>query len=334
MRRLIVACGGFLALALIVLTVLTYVERTLSESISVPDPRLFVITKGESLRSIATRHESDGLIKNALVFTWYTRLEGASGQLKFGEYQFHGEVTQDAILEKLLAGAVAKYQVTFTEGSTFAMYQETLRTTEKLQDDLATLDVHKLLDDAGAPQDTSSLEGLFLPETYQYQSGDTASSILLRAYEHMQHELQSVWESRSENVRVTSPYELLIVASLVEKESGLAQDRPKIAAVIYRRLERRMRLQLDPSVIYALGSAFDGNLTRKDLSVDSPYNTYGVYGLPPTPICSPGRESLLAAAQPSNEPYLYFVARGDGSSEFSRTLARHNKAVQKYQRNR
>ena len=174
-------------------------------------------------------------------------------------------------------------------------------------------------------------EGWFFPDTYRYRRGEKSSVILRRSYERMKQELNLAWNNRHANLPYRSDYELLIMASIVEKESSRFEDRLRVAGVLIRRLQQGMRLQVDPTVIYGLGDDFGGNLTRKHLRMPSPYNTYLDYGLPPTPICSPSKDSLLAAAHPADGDELYFVARGDGSTHFSSTLQEHQRAVRKYQ---
>lgn len=334
MRRTVVVLIVTIGLIGLLSTSVLLIHHINSRPIPIAEPVTFEVRKGESTETVSKRLEAARLIRSARYFSLYTRVSGVSAMLKFGEYRFEGSVTPASIVGKLQSGDVTRYQLTLTEGATVATYFDQLRSNPQLIDDLDSLAVTSLLERLGAAELTSSAEGLFLPETYQYRAGDVASSVLLRAAELMHTQLTEAWSERTDKVSVTSMYDLLKVASIVEKESGIAEDRAKISSVIHRRLDRRMRLQLDPTVIYALGEHFNGNLTKANLAIDHPFNTYKVYGLPPTPICSPSREAILAAANPVDSDYLYFVARGDGSSEFSETLRQHNDAVRKYQRGR
>ncbi len=176
-------------------------------------------------------------------------------------------------------------------------------------------------------------EGMFFPDTYQFRRGDSDRSVLLRAHQAMLDQVESIWQGRALDLGLSTRHELVVLASIIEKETGAEADRAQISQVFHKRLQEGMRLQTDPTVIYALGEAFDGNLTRAHLKIDSPFNTYRVRGLPPTPIALPSAASLQAAAHPADGDFLYFVARGDGSSQFSRTLAEHNRAVRRYQLN-
>jgi UPF0755 protein len=219
------------------------------------------------------------------------------------------------------------------EGWTFPQFRAALESNSSLENDLKGLSDSEILQRIGAGE--ASPEGLFFPDTYLFDKHSGALAVLKRAHEVMQERLAAAWAGRSPGLPFASSYEALILASIVEKETGRAEDRVHIAAVFINRLRARMRLQTDPTVIYGLGKAFNGNLRRIHLDTDHPWNTYTRDGLPPTPIAMPGLESIEAVLHPAGtDDYLYFVARGDGSSEFSRTLAEHNRAVDRYQRNR
>jgi len=232
-------------------------------------------------------------------------------------------------LRELVAGRVVRYPFRIIEGSTVRDVLRQLGATPKLEFDLAGVGVDALMSRLGI--DAPFAEGQFFPDTYDYGKGTPASDLLRRANARMQTALQAEWATRAADLPYQSPDDALIVASLIEKETGRDADRANIARVFVSRLQRSMRLQTDPSVIYGLGEAFDGNLKRAHLIADNPYNTYKHRGLPPTPIALPGLASLHAALHPADHDYLYFVARGDGSSEFSATLKEHSAAVRRYQ---
>jgi UPF0755 protein len=216
------------------------------------------------------------------------------------------------------------------EGWTFRQVRAELARTTTLKAESAALSDAELMDRLGAPG--TAPEGRFFPDTYTYAKGSSDLAVLRRAHAAMRKRVEAAWSQRAPDSPLKSADELLTLASIVEKETGRAEDRPMVASVFVNRLRIRMPLQTDPTVIYGLGERFDGNLRRKDLQTDTPYNTYTRAGLPPTPIALPGRDSLMAVVQPAGSKALYFVARGDGSSQFSETLADHNRAVDKYQR--
>lgn len=264
---------------------------------------------------------------------WYWRLlerELTIGRrLKAGEYQLRADMTPVDALRLLESGRVLQYRFTILEGSRFADLRRSLRADPILQQTLDGLDDAEVLVRVGAAE--GQPEGLFLPETYQFPRGFTDLELLQRAYWAMQRELERQWAQRDADLPLRDPYEALILASVVEKESGQIDEQPQVAGVFINRLRIGMRLQSDPTVIYGLGDAFDGNLRRVDLRTDTPYNSYTRGGLPPTPIALPGPAAIRAVLQPATTDAFYFVARGDGRHHFSRTLAEHNRAVARYQ---
>jgi UPF0755 protein len=264
---------------------------------------------------------------------WYWRLlerELAIGRrLKAGEYQLRPDMTPIDALRLLESGRVLQYRFTILEGSRFADLRRNLRADPILQQTLDGLDEATILQRIGAVQ--TQAEGLFLPETYQFPRGFTDLELLQRAYWAMQRELDRQWAERDDDLPLRDPYEALILASVVEKESGHIDEQPQVAGVFINRMRIGMRLQSDPTVIYGLGDAFDGNLRRVDLRTDTPYNSYTRAGLPPTPIALPGAAAIRAVLNPASTEAFYFVARGDGRHQFSRTLAEHNRAVARYQ---
>jgi UPF0755 protein len=248
-----------------------------------------------------------------------------------GEYEVLAGDTPETLLAKLVAGKVVSYDVKIVEGWTAMQAVAVLVAHPALAHEIADQSEQTLLDALGLPG--GHAEGMFFPDTYHFVRGDSDADILRRAYARMETVLAGAWESRDAGLPYDTAYEALIGASLIEKETGQEADRPIISQVFALRLQRGMRLQTDPSVIYGLGQAFDGNLRRTDLRAAGPYNTYLNRGLPPTPIALPGARSIEAALHPAEGEFLYFVSRGDGSSQFSRSLDEHEEAVRRYQLN-
>ncbi len=295
-------------------------------------PAGFSVPSGASLRAAAQAVEAAGIDLPSWQLELLGRLLGRSARIKAGSYEVDAGLTALTLLDKLTRGDVLQGEVVLVEGKTFRQFRAALNENPDLVHDSQKLSDQEVLTRLGATE--SHPEGLFYPDTYVFNKGSSDLDVLRRAYKSMQPRLAAAWEKRDTSVPLKSPYELLTLASIVEKETGLASDRPQVAAVFANRLRRGMLLQTDPTVIYGLGQRFDGNLRRVDLQTDTPWNTYTRPGLPPTPIAMPGMASLLAAANPPASDRLYFVARGDGSSHFSATLDAHNNAVNKYQRNR
>lgn len=262
------------------------------------------------------------------------RLRGDATQIRAGLYELNAPITLAELLDRLTRGDVTLREITFIEGWTFRQVRNALARNPDLRPDSAALGDAELLSRVGASEPHP--EGLFAPDTYAFARGTSDLEVLRRAYRLQQQRLQQAWDERvrrsSDGLPLRSPYEALILASIVEKETGREEDRARVAGVFINRLRRGMLLQSDPTTIYGMGDAFDGNLRRRDLVTDTPYNTYTRPGLTPTPIAMPGRASILAALNPAQTPALYFVARGDGTSEFSNDLAAHNRAVARYQR--
>lgn len=289
---------------------------------------IFVVENGESLKSVAARLYNIDLIRWPSVWVLYARFQDPDS-IKAGEYQFNKIESPIGILDRLQSDKVITYSVTLIEGKTFTEYIQVLDQQEKLVSKLTALPLEQQLKVLGVDHQ----EGWFYPETYQFVAGDTDVKILRRAYDKMKLSLDAEWEARASGLPYASAYEALIMASIIEKETGAAVERPEIAGVFVRRLKKGMRLQTDPTVIYGV-EGYSGNLTRAHLKTHTPYNTYMIPGLPPTPIAMPGGASIHAALNPAPGKSLYFVAKGDGSHYFSETLEEHNKAVTKYQRKR
>jgi UPF0755 protein len=297
---------------------------------SAPLPIQFNVKPGSSLRSAAQQMEQAGVLRDSAGFVLMARLLGEAGNIKAGNYEIQAPVTPYRLLQKVTAGEVAQASVTFVEGWTFKQIRKALDEHPSITHRTSELSDTDILERLGMAE--ASPEGLFFPDTYHFGIGNSDLTILRHAYRLMQSHLNAQWEKRSPEVPLASPYQALILASIVEKETGRAEDRPLVAAVFVNRLRKGMLLQADPTVIYGLGDSFDGNLRKRDLVTDTPYNTYTRSGLPPTPIAMPGLASLAVTLNPPDSNALYFVARGDGTSYFSRTLGEHERAVTKYQK--
>lgn len=260
----------------------------------------------------------------------YARLTHKAHLIKAGEYRIEPQTTLPQLLEQLIAGQVIQYAFTIIEGMTAQQLITMVTTDPRLTKTLSDTALPTVMTALALPLNNG--EGEFAPETYNFTSGTTDLQILSRAHSLMTSVLEEAWKNKAENLPYKTPYEALVMASIIEKETGIAEERAQIAGVFVRRLEMGMRLQTDPTVIYGLGASFDGNLRRKDLTTDTPYNTYTRHGLPPTPIALPSKESIVAALHPQAGTSLFFVATGqDGRHVFSTTLADHNKAVRQYQ---
>jgi UPF0755 protein len=263
------------------------------------------------------------------LYAWF-RWSGQARRIRAGSYEIHSGITPRGLLDVLVQGREALIMVRVGEGWTVRQMRAALAAAPDLKPLAAAWDDARLMAELGSPG--TPAEGRFFPDTYAYARGVSDLTVLRRAYRAMQQRLAAAWDARAPDTPLKSADEALILASIVEKETGLAADRARIAGVFVNRLRLGMPLQTDPTVIYGLGETFDGNLRRRDLQTDTPYNTYMRNGLPPTPIALPGMASLLAAVQPQPGKDIYFVARGDGSSVFSQTLDEHNRAVDRYQR--
>ncbi len=294
-----------------------------------PGTEIYAVKPGMSLRAFARELSSRGVLPENHSFVWLAYLTGHQRDLKSGEYRFRNGMTARELLEQIVAGRVIEYPVTLVEGWTFRQFLDAIGEAPKLTRTLNGLTPRAIMEKMGHKGEHP--EGRFFPDTYYYSSGQTELVILANAYDRMQKLLQQEWEKRDNNLPFRDAYEALILASIVEKETGRADERRLIAGVFVNRLRHGMKLQTDPTVIYGMGESFDGNLRLKDLRRDTPYNTYTRTGLPPTPVAMPGKESLQAVLHPVINGALFFVSRGDGSHDFSATLEEHNKAVIKYQ---
>ena len=292
-------------------------------------PFVFTLKPGSSLKSAAHQIQQAGGLNNEWLFVLLGRGLRKAAQIKPGNYQLEHEVTPLQLLNMISKGQVEQSSLTIIEGSTFKELRASLDEDPTLRHDSAALSDAEILKRIGATE--TEAEGLFFPDTYNFVRGSSDIIVLKRAYQLMQHNLEENWKKRDAGLPFDTPYEALILASIVEKETGQPSDRPMIASVFINRLRKHMRLQTDPTVIYGMGSQFDGNLRKKDLSRDTPYNTYTRDGLTPTPISLPGLAAIRVVMHPAPGKALYFVARGDGTSQFSSTLVEHNNAVNQYQ---
>ena len=288
------------------------------------------IKPGSSLRTVAKQLVGAGALHDAWSFILLSRLMGYSSSLKAGDYELAESISPWQLLKRVTNGDVNQSEIRFIEGWTFSQLRKTLNENPALQHDTAGLTDFQVMQLIGASE--TMAEGLFSPDTYYFVRGNSDVAILKRAYHAMQNNLNTAWTGRATNLPLTDSYQALILASIVEKETGREGDRANVAGVFINRLRIGMRLQTDPTVIYGLGDKFDGNLRKKDLLTDQEYNTYTRSGLPPTPIALPGMASIRAALNPAKTSSLYFVAKGNGESHFSSNLTDHNRAVSKYQR--
>lgn len=287
------------------------------------------VQPGSSLAQLATDLESRGIISDQRWLRLHARLNKGLDRIKAGEYRLESGLTPPALLALLVSGRTLVHSITFPEGWTFRQWRQHIERHPAIVQRLKGLSDAQVMERIGHPD--IHPEGRFFPDTYLFPRGFTDVELLKRAWERMEKELAMAWEQRVEDLPLKTPEEALILASIIEKETGLAEERREIGGVFVRRLKKGMKLQTDPTVIYGMGKDYKGNIRRSDLRQDTPYNTYVHAGLPPTPICMPGRESLLAAVNPAEGKSLYFVAKGDGSHYFSSSLKEHNRAVRKYQ---
>jgi UPF0755 protein len=294
-----------------------------------PEAKIYVVTPGTSLKAFARQLRSEKVLPDANTLVWIAYLKGQSRELKAGEYRFRKGITALEILEQVMAGRVVEYPLAIVEGWTFKQVLEVMAAAPKLTHTLQGLTPKLIMASLGYP--TLHPEGRFYPDTYYYSAGMSDLIILQRAFQKMEKVLEEEWNGRRNDLPLKNRDEALTLASIVEKETGKAEERALIAGVFVNRLRIGMKLQTDPTVIYGIGDRFNGNLTVKDLRTPSAYNTYVIKGLPPTPIAMPGRYALHAALNPENTKALYFVSRGDGSHEFSETYEQHNNWVIKFQ---
>lgn len=320
------------ALAAAVLLVSAWrVHQFLDTPVSVPSGgTAFEVPPGTPFAAVSRQLAEQGIIDRPQIFRWYARLTGDASRVHAGEYWIEAGLAPSELLQKFVRGDVRLHSFTIVEGWTFRDLLAALERHEAVRSTLEYEDWRALLEWLGA--EAGHPEGLFLPETYRFPKGTEDRDILRQAHGMMAEALEEEWQRRDDNLPLGDPYEALILASIIERETAREDERARIAGVFVRRMEKSMRLQTDPTVIYGIGADFDGNLTRRDLRTHTPYNTYTRSGLPPTPIALPGRAAIRAALNPAPGPELYFVATGlgDGSHKFSTTKEQHDAAVAEY----
>ncbi len=316
-------------------------HKALNEQYFVDEQRV-TVTSGQHFGAVAIDLYDKKIIHVPTeLLKLYARFKGLASKVKAGEYLISGNLSAKQVLEHLVEGETVSYRVTLIEGKTFNDWLEVLWQEPKLKPTLKVLK-EKYEDDQGFNQAVIKMfgiseavpEGWFYPDTYEFEQGYSDVDLLKRAHNKMKQVLADAWKGRAEDLPLTNAYQALTLASIIEKETGVAYERPEIAGVFIRRLKKNMRLETDPTVIYGLGAKFDGNLTRKHLRQKTPYNTYRIKGLPPSPIAMPSGAAIEAAVHPAPGNALFFVAKGDGSHAFSANLKQHNKAVKKYQLSR
>lgn len=306
-------------------------SKSLDENIALPDGGLVLeIKKGESLNSVLSELKEQGVFEQLWTAKIYARINAYGSEIKAGEFHLSSPMTIPQLLKFISSNNQISYSIQFIEGSSYKDALSVLASNEKIIHTLQSLSDDELAKKIDLEISTH-LEGQFYPDTYFFHKGDSDLDILKRANQRLRAILEKEWQNRQKGIPLESAYQALILASIIEKETGVPEERPEIAGVFTRRLQKKMRLQTDPTVIYGLGDSYQGNITRKHLKQDTPYNTYRISGLPPTPIALVGRAAINAALNPKEGKSLYFVAKGDGSHYFSETIDEHNKAVRKYQ---
>lgn len=322
---------GILVVALVVTaaTVFLYGQRLLHQPVQIEDARILDVQLGDSLQGVLRRLEADGAIESATMTARVARFSGRDVAIKAGEYRLEPGMAVAAVIELLVAGRTVMHAMTIVEGWTFSQLRRAVAAHPVLVQSLGGRDDVAVMDALGRPGEHP--EGRFLPDTYLFPRGTTDAEFLRRAAERMDEYLASAWARRDGGLPYDTPYEALIMASIIEREARLAEEQGTIAGVFVRRLQAGMRLQTDPTVMYGVSPDFNDRLRRRHLQTDTPYNTYTRHGLPPTPIAMPGAAAIDAAMSPEPGTAMYFVARGDGSHQFSSTLEEHNRAVARYQ---
>lgn len=328
MRKLVVISG--LVILLFGLWLYDDMQTQLAAPLKLDRTEHFTIETGMSLHSVAEQVMARGWFDYPLYLQLEGKFRGVDGLVKAGGYEVEPGATALSLLDMIVKGTVTQYTLTIPEGRTFRQILAALHNHPHIRRVLTSTDPERVMSQIGYPG--YAAEGRFFPDTYYFPADTTDIDFLRRAFRQMEAVLTEEWDKRMTGLPYRSPYQALIMASLIEKETAVADERDQIAGVFVRRLQKNMKLQADPTVIYAMGDSYDGDIRRKDLGLDSPFNTYRYKGLPPTPIAATGRDSIRAALQPAPGEALYFVATGEnGRHYFSRTLAEHNRAVAKYQ---
>ncbi|WP_369157379.1 endolytic transglycosylase MltG [Candidatus Thiodiazotropha sp. LNASS1] len=301
-----------------------------NKSLNLPEEGVnYILHPGMTVRSLAEDLQQRGMLEKPMLLRFIARWQGQASRLKAGEYYLPAETTPPKLLEILSSSQVVQYALTIIEGWTFDQLMAAIRRDPVLEHSLKEVTNDQVMQHLGL--DDLHPEGRFYPDTYHFPRGTTDAAFLKRAFKRMESVLEQAWQQRKKQLPLKSPYEALILASIIERETGIPEERGKIAGVFIRRLKRGMLLQTDPTVIYGMGESYNGNIRKRDLTRDTPYNTYLHKGLTPTPIAMPSGAAIRAALNPEEGNSLYFVATGDGGHYFSSTLEEHNKAVRKYQ---
>ncbi|EGQ9203889.1 endolytic transglycosylase MltG [Vibrio cholerae] len=308
--------------------VVEQMDQYLAQPLMIQEAQLVTIASGTTLSRELAQLTEQAWIQDSFVAEWVRRFHPELSKIKAGTYKLQPDMSLEQALALLVSGKEHQFSITFVEGSRFQDWRDILASNENITQQLTGLNEIDIAKALGIEHE--KLEGLFLAETYHFTKGTSDVEILKRANQKLEKFLQVTWEHRQEGLPIQTPYEALILASIIEKETSIAEERERIAAVFINRLNKRMRLQTDPTVIYGMGETYDGNIRKKDLRARTPYNTYVINGLPPTPIAMPGEASIYAALNPEQSDYLYFVASGEGGHNFSKTLADHNRAVRAY----
>jgi UPF0755 protein len=304
--------------------------RLMQKQVLVLNDQTFEINKGDSLETIVMHLKQQTIKINPLGFKLYAYQQHLATHIKAGEYDLSKGMTAADILQLFYTGKTHQYAITFPEGWSFKQVLQAVNANSNLQHFLVNTPIDAILKSLGA--DKNHPEGLFFPDTYFFEKRSTDVELLKRAYDKMQHILNEEWQKREPALPLDTPYQALILASIIEKETAVAEERKQIAGVFIRRLKKGMLLQTDPTVIYGMGDDYHGDIRRKDLHETTPYNTYVIAGLPPTPIAMPGKQAIIAALHPDESNALYFVSSGNGHHMFSSTLAEHEKWVERYQK--
>ena len=327
-KRLIILCVlGAIAIVGILVFQLLYFQHN---NIKLPQqPTVFLIKSGSNIKSIAQDLSMQKIIEDPWLFILLAKVKGVETRVRAGEYEIEAAMTPEDLLEKFTQGSAIQYSFTIIEGWSFRQMLSQLARDPVIESTLGGKSNEEIMDLLGYPGQHP--EGMFFPDTYRFPKGTRDVDFLKRSYQVMQKHLEREWDQRAADLPLKSSYEALILASIIEKETGAGFERPLIAGVFIQRLKKKMRLQTDPTIIYGMGDQFDGNIRFRDLKKDTPYNTYLRSGLTPTPIALPGLKAIHAALHPATTKALYFVSKGDGTHHFSETLEEHNAAVQKYQ---
>lgn len=329
LKRLVGA--AILLLAFVVIGFFGWLYHFANSPLALPsDPFPLTLKHGTSLRGVAQQLTDAGLLREPWSFTLLVRLHGKARSVQAGSYELPAGTTPLKLYQMITRGDFTQYYVRLIDGWTFRQVRQALDNSPALKHDSLGLSEAEIR--SRLKINANSMEGLLLPDTYNFAAGTSDFEIMERAHSAMQQQLDTLWKARAPNLPFKTPYEALILASIVEKESAVPDERTRIAAVFINRLRAKMRLQTDPAVIYGLGERFDGNLRKADLQSDTPFNTYMRDGLPPTPIAMPGIGALRATLNPAITRELYFVSRGDGTHHFSESLEEHNLAVERYQK--